>query len=208
MCWTCISLVAIRPLLENNEGVQQRARVAVNSFAWEDGTGNREGLASARKIDGNLQKARKCLIRLYDALRMAEDRMEEVKEILSGYEPEISELGRLNVEAENIRDIDWSIFVTQLSIAEDSHQITSQISGVLHDLDQAPVPFSWVVELFRGPHKRQFIQPGRTLKSMCSPALTLRKILEGQGNADEYKGLLQNLREFRYSYSWEGNEII
>jgi hypothetical protein len=40
-----------------------------------------------------------------------------------------------------------------------------------------------------------------------SNALTLRKILEGQGNADEYKELLQNLREFCNSSKWGGNEI-
>jgi len=42
---------------------------------------------------------------------------------------------------------------------------------------------------------------------MCSPALTLRKILGGQGNADEHKELLQNLKEFRFSSYWEGNEM-
>src|SRR5713226_2268992 len=77
----------------------------------------------------------------------------------------------------------------------------------LHDFDQAPVPFSRVIDPSREPLKRQLIRPGRTLKGMCSPALTLRKILGGQGNADEYKELLQNLRELLNSPYWERNEI-
>ncbi len=99
--------------------------------------------------------------------------------------------------------------MTQRSIAEYSHQITSQIPGVFHDLDKAPVTFSWVVKLYCNPLKRQLIRPGRALKGMCSPALTLRKILGGQleGNASEYKELLQNLKELRFSPHWERNSI-
>jgi hypothetical protein len=210
MRWTCLSLIAIRPNLENNRKARRWATEAVNSFARRDDTGNHETLASAWKIDGNLQKARECLIRLYDALRKAEDLTEEVKEILRGYdcESEISELERLNVEADNIRDVDRWIFNTQSSIAEHSHRITFQIPGVLDDLDLEPFPFGRVVELSCEPHKkRQFIRPGRTLKSMCSPALTLRKILGGQGNANAYKELLRNLRDFRHSFQWSRNEI-
>ncbi len=208
MRWTCLSLVAIRLKLKT-EVTQDWARIAVNSFARQDDTEDGEALVGARKIDGNLQKARECLFRLNDALDEEEGLTEEVKEIFCGFESEISELERLNVEADNIRiqDVNRLIFVTQSSIAGDSHGITSQIPGVLDDLDQAPVPFSWVVELFREPQKRQFIRPVRTLKSMCSAAQTLRKILGDQGNADEYKELLENLREFRYSSRWEGNEI-
>jgi len=36
---------------------------------------------------------------------------------------------------------------------------------------------------------------------MCSPALTLRNTLEGQGDTDAYKELLKNLEEFHFS-SW------
>src|SRR5258708_24018302 len=212
MCWTCLSLVAIRPILENNEGVQQRARVAVNSFAWEDGTGNHEALASARKIDGNLQKARQCLIRLVRELPEEEDLTEEVKEDRLGLESEFSlavaELVRLDVEANNIQGIDVWMSRAQSSISEISNGITPQIPGIR---DPPPVhlalPFGQFVDLFCEPLKRQFICPGRALQSMCSPALTLRKILRGQWDADEYKKLLCDLRKFVASSRWEGNEM-
>jgi hypothetical protein len=118
----------------------------------------------------------------------------------------ISELEQLNDEADKIQGVDRWIFETRSYIAEYSHGITSQIPDVLDDLDRVLVPFSRVVELFREPRKRQFTRPGRTLKSMCSPVLTLRKILGGQANADEYKELLQNLEEFcNNSFDWEGD---
>ncbi len=205
MRWTCLSLVSIRPILENDEA-RQRARHAVNWIAGEDDTGNREALARARKIDGILQNASDCLIQLYDALRKAEDLTENAKLILSDCKYEISELERLNVEADNIQVVDSWIFMTQSTIARHSHRITSQIPGILDDLDQAPLSFSRFVELSREPQKRQFIRPERTLKSMCSPALTLRKILGGQGSADEYKELIQNLKKFRFSFKLRRDE--
>jgi hypothetical protein len=207
MRWTCLSLVAIRPILENNGEARERARRAVYWCSKEDDTGNGEALAGAQKIDGNLRKASECLDRLNNALRKEEDLTNKIKEILSGCKSEISELERLNVEAENIRVVDDWIYWTQWYIANNSHRITSQIPGVLDDLDQVPVPFSRVVELSCEPHKRQFIRPGRTLKSMCSPAKTLRKILGGEGNADEYKELLESLEEFRFSSHWGRNEM-
>jgi hypothetical protein len=42
---------------------------------------------------------------------------------------------------------------------------------------------------------------------MCSPALTLRNILEGQGDPDAYKELLKNLDKFRFRSGWEGDEM-
>ena len=47
----------------------------------------------------------------------------------------------------------------------------------------------------------------QTLKGMCSPATTLRNILNGQGDADAYKELLKNLTEFRSRSGWQGDEM-
>jgi hypothetical protein len=42
---------------------------------------------------------------------------------------------------------------------------------------------------------------------MCSPALTLHNILEGQGDADVYKELLKKLEKYPYLLDWRGNEM-
>ena len=42
---------------------------------------------------------------------------------------------------------------------------------------------------------------------MCSPALTLRDILEGDGGTDGYKELLKDLESFRFRSCWRGDEM-
>jgi len=42
---------------------------------------------------------------------------------------------------------------------------------------------------------------------MCSPSLTLRNILEGQGDADAYKELLKNLKNFSFSSRQRRDEV-
>jgi hypothetical protein len=208
--WTCLSLVAIRPILTDNERVQIGARDTMKSFAEEDYIGNNDDLAGAQKIDETLQKASNCLFQLYNALDKTEDLTEEVKDILRGHESQISELEKINIEANRPGWADFAIFMMQNDINYDSYQTISQFPGVLDDFDlndEAPIPFSRLVELSRDCHKLQFIRPRQTLKSICSPSLTLRDILEGQGDADAYKELLKNLEIFRLRSGWQGYEM-
>jgi hypothetical protein len=206
--WTCLSLVVIRPILAGNRDIPFWAGRAMESFAEADDTGNKDALAAAQKINETLQKAGGCLLQLYDALRKTEDLTEEVKEILRGHESQISELEQINIEFDQrLELVDSRVFDLQNAINEDSHQIISQFPGVLDDFDlhfQQPIPFSRFIELSRDPRKLQFIRPGKTLKSMCSPALTLRNILEGQGDADAYKEMLESLIDFS---GWHGDEM-
>jgi hypothetical protein len=139
-------------------------------------------------------------------LRKTEDLTEEVKEILAGHESQISELEKINIKADPFAGVDYGIFHMQNAINLISDQIISQIPGVLDDFNldyQVCIPFS---QLSCDPWKMQFICPGKTLKSMCSPALTLHNILEGQGDPDVYKELLKNLKNFHFS-SWQGDEM-
>ena len=66
--WTCLSLVAIRPILADNQSVQIRAGQMTNRFAKEDDIGNNHDLTAAQNIDKTVQKASLCLLRLHDAL--------------------------------------------------------------------------------------------------------------------------------------------
>ena len=209
MRWACLSLVAIRPILEDNHNVQYCAGETMRSFAMADDTGNNDALAGAQNIDEALQKASDCLFRLYDTLYGTEELTEEVKEFLRGDESQISELEQINIEADRLEEVDDEIFQVQNVINGYSHQIISQFPGLLDDVDpyHASIPFSRLVEPSRNPRKLQFIRPGQTLKSMCSPALTLRNILEGQGDVDAYKELLENLENLRFLSVRQGDEM-
>jgi hypothetical protein len=185
---------------------------SMKMFAEADGTGNNNSLAAAQKIDETLKKASACLSQLNSALPKTEDVTEEVKEILRGHESQISELEQINIEADSDRLGSVDDYMTHMlrSINFDSHEIISQFPGVLDDFVfdyDAPIPFSRLVEMSRDPRKLQFILPRQTLKSMCSPALTLRDILEGQGDTNAYKELRKNLVEFCVRSRWGGNEM-
>ena len=208
--WTCLSLVAIRPILADNQQVQFWASQTREWFATVDDTGKNDALAAGKKIDETLKKASNCLFRLYDALSLCKtDLTEEVEEILRGHESHISELERINIEADRLKRVDDWILSMQSIINLNSHQITFQFPGILDDFDlyyQAHIPFSRIVELSRDPRKLQFIWPRKTLKAMCSPSLTLRNILEGRGDADAYKELLMDMENYPSS-GWQGDEI-
>jgi hypothetical protein len=206
MRWTCLSLVAVQQNLESSSYARDDASLAVHRVSSAYGMDNNDELAGAQKIDETLQKARDCLLRLSDALFETEDLTEEVEEILRHHESQISELEQINIEADRLETVDFALFNIQNTINDDSYRITSQIPGVLDDLGWAPISFRRLRELSRGVRKMQFICPGKILKSICSPALTLRNILDGLRDANAYEEMLKDLKELRFS-SWEGDEM-
>jgi hypothetical protein len=201
--------------------------VGAEMLARQDDTGNDEAPTGAQKIDEALRKAMSCLQRLYEALRLIEDRREEIKnlrshesdrgvveEILHNYESEISELEQIRGEADHLIEVDVLIHNQQVTlINSDLRKIISQLPGVLEDLDddyQTPIPFDRLVKLLHDTRKMQFIRPRQTLKSMCSPAATLRKILGGwMSVVEEFecRDLLRDLKYFPFRSGWRGNEM-
>ncbi|KAF8502921.1 hypothetical protein F5888DRAFT_1668231 [Russula emetica] len=205
--WTCLSLVVIRQILADNLNVPYHAGNAMVQFSRADDTGNSDGGATAQKIDEAIQKASGCLSQIYYALHKTED-LTEVKEILDGHKSQISDLEQINIEADRFAGVDDSISDMQNVINEYSHQIISQFPSQYHfDLHyEQPITFRLFAELSRS-RKPRFMRPGLTLKSMCSPAVTLCNILEGQGDVDAYKELMKNLIDFPYLPGWLGDDM-
>jgi len=207
MCWTCLSLVVVQNFLDRGT-TSYNVTVGAEMLARQDDTDNDKAPTRAQKIDEALRRAMLCLRRLHEALRQTEDLTEDVEEILRGHESEISELEQINKEADHDSLIEIDVRIYNQLMNYVIRQIISKFPGVLDDLDdfhQTPIPFSRLVELLHDTRKLQFVRPGLTLKSMCSPAVTLRKILKGQGDADEYKELLKNLNKFPFWSRWNGN---
>ena len=73
MRWTCLSLVAIRQILADNDDVQTSARETMESFAIAD-TDNNDALVTAQKTNKTLKIASDCLSRLCNALSDSETR--------------------------------------------------------------------------------------------------------------------------------------
>ena len=205
MRWTCLSLMAIRPVLEDNLDVRRWAKETMELFAGA--YDNNDALECAQKIDETLHQTNNILSQIYRTLRnLKTEDLIEVEEALHDHKSQISELKRINIEAERLEDVDWSIFKMQDAINIYSHQITSQTPGVLDDVDLEQFSFSYVVQLPHDTRKLQFIRPMQTLKGMCRPAMILDDILEGKGDAHAYKKLLKNLEKLSSS-GWQGDEM-
>ena len=202
MRWSCLSLVAIRQILENDWDVRSNAGEAVTSLTKEDNTSNNQSLTRAQKADKTLQNAGERLSKLYDAMSITEN-MTKAREILRDHESDISELENINIEADGLEDVDRWMSYTQSSIGK----IISQFPGIRDGLDPAFVRFSHFVEQFRDPHKVQFIRPGQTLKSLCCLVPTLRDILEGQGDVGAYQDMSKDLKTFVIESRWRGDEL-
>jgi hypothetical protein len=211
MRWTCLSLMAIRPILARNRSVQMYARMAVALLGRGDDDTNhehRQALTVARKIDETFERAWGCLVALYLALTQEDNlAVEQVVKILRDHEHRISELEQIEVEADNLGRVDLGIFRIQSCIDADSHGIvTSQLPGVeFDDFHPEHIHFGQTIDWFRDPHKRQLILPGHKLRSICSLIPTFRDILEGRWNENAYQDMLKNLGAFVHVPAWQGN---
>jgi hypothetical protein len=200
MRWTCLSLVAIRPILESNWLLHNDARLASQRLERRDNTGDEEQTPTrVDKIMETLNKALGSLKTLSDALTWGGDQTQErVKEILHDHESQISELEQLDIENAGFQLDDWSISSVQQSIDRITHGIiTRQLPGIKSDVsDTESVDFGQFVELFRDHHALLFIFPLRNLRRIRSFTNTLRNILEGRNDADAFQKMIKNLREF------------
>ena len=206
--WTCLSLIAVRPILEHNALVHGNASFATVFLGQEDETS--QALTRAQKLDEMFQKAWGCLIDLSLALTMEENLTEErVREILRNHESQISELERINTQVDRFKRVDPMIFLLQSSINRDTHGIiTRQLPGVrFEELDSftEPVHFRRTIEWFRDPLKLQFILPRQNLKSICSLVPSFRSLLGGPWVTDTYEEMLKNLQAFKQAALWEGH---
>jgi hypothetical protein len=216
MCWTCLSLVAVRNFLDRGV-MSDKVAEGAEMLSRQDDTGNDKAATGVQKIDEVLPKVMWCLQRLYEALRKTEDLPGgvELEEILRNYESEISELEQINKEADSLMEIDDQIYDQQaILFNQNCHQIISQFRGFRYLSDYFPnldtSHTTPLVEVFDDTLEMQseFVRPKQTLKSMCSPAVTLRNILEGQGDADAYRKLLKILKKiFDYGNYSNGDDM-
>lgn len=171
MRWTCLSLLVIRSILERSVSVREKAKLAVETLAGEDDTGDDRALAGAKNIDGTLQNVRSSLLQLNDALARPGVEAEQVTLTLRHFEPQLSQLENIRNDVDLSR-VDQQMFDVQYFIITNSHGIARQLPGVQFDdlnSETGPVPVqsSGLVER-SDEHPRQFMFPGQTLGSICS----------------------------------------
>ena len=204
MHWTCLSLMAIRSILEGS-WLEEDAGYAVNLLGGDFSAGHELALTRAQEIDETLEEACGYLEELYSAIDQEEHLTEgQVMAILREYEPQISELERINTEADSHKQLDRWLFHIESRIGTDSHGIiTHQLPGVQFNPHADRVQFSQAVDWYRDPFKLQFILPAQNLKSIGSLASIFQNILDGHWDADIFQGTYKSLEAFMRVPNWQ-----
>ena len=208
MRWTCLSLMDIGPILEDNWSVRGYARYAVTLLKEEDDTDYPPDPTSVQGINETFERAWTYLKELCLALTSeANPSQQQVQEILNNHDLQLQGLEQINVLADDLRAVDQWIFYLQSCIGTDSHGIiTHHLPGVQFDhFYPDPTPFSQTVKWFREPLELQLICPGQNLKSICSLVPTFRNIQGGQWDADAFQKTLKDLGTFNQFPPWQGD---
>jgi hypothetical protein len=205
MRWTCLSLVAIRPILDSGL-LRYRATRALESLesAADDDTSEEQAVTPLPKATKIFNKALDCLNELGEALAGKENLTEdEAREILRDHESQISELEHIDMGDNNLQDVDRLIGAVQRRIDASTHEIiTRHLPGVDSDDYTEPIQFSQFMKLIRNRRHIQFIFSVRSLKRFRSVGQTFRDILEGQWDADAFQETCKNLQDLYRRSGW------
>ena len=202
--WTCLSLVSVRQMVKvEGNRVRELAGFAVSGIArFPSDYGEPDALAlkGAQRIDDYLKKAWEHVEDLHRAFEpwSLNRTEEEIKDIIRDRVASISDLGRIEGEADGIGDVDWRMSLLQDAIEKATHKLLRQLPGLaFHELKAAgPITMS---EAFgfplagATPVTPQLIFPGQQLQALCTLGRRLRDIVEGR-NPEKHKEILEGLK--------------
>jgi hypothetical protein len=210
MRWTCLSLVAIQPILASDRNLHNHASLAMSHLSEDldhtdhpsedqDHTDHlseiqdHENQTPAR-ITETLNNALKCLGELSDALILVEDIEEvEAREVLGGLESAISTLAGFGDQYNDSADT-W-IQAVQRDLVETTHRIICQLPGIkFDDLDTKSDP-SQLKKSYRDRHKFQFISPSHLLNGIRQVAHAFQNVLNGQWDYFAFSEGIKDLQE-------------
>jgi hypothetical protein len=202
--WTCLSLVAVRQVLNSNR-LRVLAGYAVTGmarFQSEFGRPDEAARTSAERIEECLKAAWNRAEELYQAFEpWAQKKTEEkVEEILRNHERQISELERIKAEADGMEDIDKRITLYQDAMDDATHRLTRQLPGVSFDelqrsdslllSDTFNTPATGIAPVTVTP---QLIFPGQQVRALARLGQKFREVLNGQVT-DGYEDVLECLK--------------
>ena len=228
--WTCLSLVAIRQMVMN-EGNRVRvlAGFAVSGIARFQsvyGAPDAAAASGAKKIDEYLKSAWEHVEAIHRAFESWDQNRtgDEIRNILDGCGPQISELERMRNEAQEMDDIDWRISLLQDAMDDATHKLTRRLPGVSVNELKPSGPIL-IKEAFMFPLLEEtpitprFIFPGQQLQSLFALGRGLHDILENRnpdqhsdtvkhlGSIGEIPGPLRRLKNLTTSQLWRLQDL-
>jgi hypothetical protein len=156
-------------------------------FQLDYGAPDTAAFNGAQRIDEYLKTAWEHIEDLHRAFEPGDLNRteEEIREILRDHELPISELERIEIEADGVEDVDWRISLLQDAMDKATHKLTRQLPGVsfneLKPTGSVQIRNVLDFPLFGGtPITPQFIFPGQQLQGLSTLGRGLRDIIEGR----------------------------
>ena len=201
--WTCLSLMAT-PQILNNSRVRILAKLAVDGLGRYQSTFGKPDEAAqknAQTIDSYLESAWEHLDDLHRAFEPSgrERTREQIEDIIQAHEMQLSELGRIGIEADRLEEeVDWRVFLLQDAMDNAGHRLMRQLPGVLFsELKRADPSISEVFNFpFVGnttPFASRLIFPGQQVQALAKMCLKLRSIING-GSGESDNAVLESLK--------------
>ncbi|KAH9016793.1 hypothetical protein EDB85DRAFT_2155674 [Lactarius pseudohatsudake] len=183
----------------SNDQLQVLAGYAANGLVHlqsEHGQPDKMGRESTHRIDELLKTAWECvedLRRAFEPWTQKRTR-EQVEEILRNHDRQISELERIKVEADGMKDVDLRIFLYQDAMDNATHRLTRQLPGVSFDEPHWTESFL-ISDTFKSSASLtpQFIFPGQQAQALTRLGQRLREVLDGQVT-EGYEDVLEGLK--------------
>ncbi|KAH9061791.1 hypothetical protein EDB83DRAFT_879487 [Lactarius deliciosus] len=200
--WTCLSHMVIQQVLGSNR-LQVLAGYAVNELVrFQSGSGQPDeaGRDGAQRIDKSLKIAWRCVEDLRQAFEpWTQGRTRgQADEILRNHEQQISELERIKVEADGLKNVDREISLYQDAMDSATYRLIRQLPGVsfvephlsesslISDILNASVVTDSALLT------PQLIFPGQQLQALARIGRNLRKVLDNplaEGHEEVLEGL-------------------
>ncbi|KAH8994219.1 hypothetical protein EDB92DRAFT_313599 [Lactarius akahatsu] len=201
MRWTCLSLVAIQQIL-GSKPLRGRAKYAVSGLTRiqsDFGRPDEAALMSAKRIDECLKTAWERVEELCRAFEpWAKKTREHVEQILRKHERQISDLERVKVEADGMKDVDGRISLYQDAMDDATYRLTRKLPGVSFDELNRSESFL-LSDTFNPPATGstpltpQLIFPGQRVQALARLGPKLREVLDGRV-AEGYEDVLESLK--------------
>ena len=201
--WTCLSLVAIRQKLRDNQ-LSVLAGYVVDGlarFQLRLGSSEENALESVKEIDRRLREAWNHVEVLHRAFEPWDGKtrdQREVEEILDRHEPQVSGLEDIKHETDVKDSFDWRVSLLQDAMDQTTHRLTRRLPGLLFDELKRTGP-ALVSDAFKfdlidsTPVLPQLVFPIQQVRGLYSLGTKFRDIMEGR-STEGYEEALKSLK--------------
>jgi hypothetical protein len=160
-CWTCLSIVVIRNLLDSSD-LRDNALAATQPlltfYEMDEYPSPEMALQPARRMDEQFVAAWRCVEKLrvaFNRLSLSDRRGGKIEEILRAGEHQ-SELEQIYEQARHMEKVDEWISKFQNQIDQVTHNLIRQLPGIVFDELVGSMPIGKIFDFLLSPTRPQF----------------------------------------------------